>query len=183
MDRRAFGSSFLIGALGVAASPALSQAYPPPGGPRGPGGPGEMPMGPVERRHAAETLMVGAVALQTSRVAQTRAALPAVRQFAEFEAEEQTTVAQIINEMTGGLPPPPPSPTDARMVADLQRLRGDRFDRMYIVGQIDGHRRLLSIQERYLQEGRNPHHRHIAMLASGRIREHLADLQKLQNRA
>lgn len=69
------------------------------------------------------------------------------------------------------------------MTADLARARGDGFDRMYIMGQMDGHRRLLGVQERYLSEGRDPHQRHIAMLARGRIREHLANLDRLQDRA
>ena len=176
MDRRDFGA-MVLGAAGAAvAAPALAQG-------RYPGmAPGGMAMGPAEQRHAIDTLAVGSVALQTSQMAQGRASRPLVRQFADFEVEEQTTVAQIINEMTGGLPPPPPSPGDARMMADLQRMRGDGFDRMYLLGQMDGHRRLLGIQERYLSEGRDMHQRHIAMLARGRIREHLADLQRLQSR-
>ena len=176
MDRRAFGTSMLMGAFGAAAAPALAQrGYP------APMDRGMMPMGSAEQRHAVETLAVGSVALQTSQMAQGRAARPLVRQFADFEVEEQTTIAQIINEMTGGLPPPPPSPYDARMMADLQRMRGEGFDRMYLLGQMDGHRRLLGIQERYLREGRNPDQRHVAMLARGRIREHLADLERLQS--
>ncbi|HEU0043243.1 DUF4142 domain-containing protein [Sphingomonas sp.] len=177
MDRRTFGTTMLLGAIGSAAVPALAQDR--FGSPQG----GMMPMGPAERRHAMDTLMVGSVALQTSQLAQGRAARPQVREFAQFEVEEQTTVAQIIGEMMGGaMPPPPPAPADARMVAMLQRARGPAFDRMYLMGQVDGHRRLLGIQESYLRDGRNPHHRHIAMLARGRIREHLEDLQRLQSR-
>lgn len=175
MDRRTFASTMLMGAIGGAAVPALAQdRYAPSGA---------MPMGPTERRHAMDTLMVGNVALQTSQIALNRALRPQVREFARFEAEEQTGIAQIIGEMMGGaMPPPPPSPTDARMIAGLQRARGAAFDRMYLMGQMDGHRRLLTIQEQYLRDGRNMHHRHVAMLARGRIMEHLDDLQRLQAR-
>ena len=96
--------------------------------------------------------------------------------------EEQTTIAEILNEMMR-MPPPPPAPADRRMLADLQRLQGPAFDRMYLTGQLDGHRRLLQIQETYLAQGRNPHHRHIAMLARGRIREHISDVEMLQRMA
>lgn len=176
MDRRAFGTTLLLGALGAAAAPVLAQDR------FGPG-PGDGRMGPAERRHAMDTLMVGSVALQTSQLAQSRALRPQVREFAGFEVEEQTGIAQIIGEMMGGAMPPPPPPADARMIAGLQRARGAGFDRMYLMGQMDGHRRLLDIQERYIREGRDPHHRHIAMLARGRIMEHLADIRKLQARA
>jgi putative membrane protein len=174
MDRRSFGTTLLTGIVGAAAAPALAQYRP--------GRPDAMPVGPAEERHAMDTLAIGAVALETSRLARDRALRPAVRQFAQFEAEEQTDVAGIIRDMMGTVAPPPPNRRDARMIADLGRLRGAAFDRMYITGQVDGHRRLLDVQERYLSDGRNLHHRHIAILARGRIREHLADLERLQNR-
>lgn len=143
---------------------------------------GMMPMGPAERRHHMDTLAVGSVALETSRTALSRAANPMVRQFAEFEVEEQTTVSQILNEMMPA-PPPPPSPADRRMMQSLASMRGAEFDRMYLTGQLDGHRRLLAIQETYLSQGRVPDHRHIAMLARGRILEHIRDVQNLQRMA
>jgi predicted outer membrane protein len=173
MDRRTFGSSMLAGALGLAAAPALAQP-----GYRRPAM-GDMTMGPAEERHARDTLMIGTVALETSRIALTRAGRPLVRQFAEFEVEENTTLAQIIGEITG-IGPPPPTPADRRLIERLQRVRGPQFDREYLLGQIDGHRRALDVQERYLSNGRNRHHRHIAMLARGRIREHLRELDIIQ---
>lgn len=173
MDRRTFGTTMLLGSLGLAAAPAAAQ-----GVMQG----HSMAMGPAEQRHAADTLMVGNVALMTSRLAQSRAQRPQVRQFANFEIEEQETVARIINEMAP-MSPPPPSPTDQRMMDRLQRARGAAFDRDYLMGQLDGHRRLLQVQERYLSEGRSMHHRHIAMLARGRIREHIEDVERMMRMA
>jgi predicted outer membrane protein len=170
MDRRTFATTMMMGAVGLTAAPVLAQS-----GARM----GAMPMGPAEQRHAMDTLMVGAVALESSRLAQSRARNPMVQEFARFETEEQTTVAQIINEMTG-MAPPPPAPNDRRAMERLMAARGAAFDREYIMAQMDGHRRLLAIQERYISEGRNPHNRHIALLARGRIQEHLRDLDKLQ---
>ena len=68
MDHRTFATSMMLGAFGmgaagVAAGPALGQMVP-----RAP-----LPMGPAEQRHATDTLGVGGVALQTSRMALTRA--------------------------------------------------------------------------------------------------------------
>lgn len=174
MDRRAFGTTLLIGGLGLAAAaPAAAQ-----GRRMGQPMPGMMPMGPLEQRHVRDTLMVGSVALQTSRLAQSRAQNPQIRRFADFEVEEQTTVSEILNEMMR-MPPPPPAPADRRMMEDLQRQQGAGFERMYLMGQLDGHRRLLAIQDTYLSTGRNMHNRHIAMLARGRIREHISDVEML----
>jgi predicted outer membrane protein len=163
----------LAGALGLGAAPALAQ----PGYRRMPMG--DMSMGPAEERHARDTLMIGAVALETSRIALSRASRPLVRQFAEFEVEENSTLAQILGELTG-MTPPPPAPADRRLIERLQRARAPQLDREYLLGQIDGHRRALEVQERYSSNGRNRHHRHIAMLARGRIREHLRELDIIQ---
>ena len=63
----------------------------------------------------------------------------------------------------------------------LNAARGPAFDREYVLAQIDGHRRLLGVQDRYLSQGRNTHHRHIALLARGRIREHIRELELIQS--
>jgi hypothetical protein len=76
MDRRSFGTTLLTGLVGAAAAPTLAQYRP--------GRPDAMPMGPAEERHAMDTLAIGAVALETSRLARDRALRPAVRQFAQF---------------------------------------------------------------------------------------------------
>jgi putative membrane protein len=165
----------LVGAVGLAAAPALAQ----PGRMRAPPM-GDMAMGPAEQRHVEDTLMIGAVALQTSRLALSRGVRPLVRQFAEFEVEEQTTVAQILGEISG-MGPPPPAPADRRLLDRLERARGPAFEREYLLGQIDGHQRLLAVQDRYLSSGRNRHHRHLAMLARGRINEHLRELSLVRN--
>jgi putative membrane protein len=173
MDRRAFAGTIVASAFGLAAAPALAQPgqYVPMAGAQ---------MGPAEQRHAMETLRIGALSLATSQLALQRSRRPLVRQFADFESEESTTVAQIIREMTG-MVPPPLSPAERRVVERLARASGPAFDRDYLLGQIAAHREVMDVQERYLQNGRNMHQRHIAMLARGRIREHLRELQLLQN--
>jgi putative membrane protein len=161
----------LLGGLGLAVpGVALAQG-------RGMGM-GMGPMGEAERRHAMDTLRVGAIALESSRMAQRMARGPRVREFADLEVEEQTTVAEIIREMSG-MTPPPLDPMGRRMLDRLNDARRG-FDPAYLMAQMEGHQQLLDIQERYLRDGRNMHHRHIAMLASGRIREHLTDLGKLR---
>ena len=177
MDRRNFARNVLLGALGLSAAPALAQYGGPNGGPPRPR-PGMMPMGPGEQRYASDTLAIGGVALRSSQMAQGRVRAPRVAEFADFEVAEQTTIAQIMAEM--GFTPPPPAPMDQRMLDRLNAARGPDFERQYVTGQMDGHRRLLAIQERYISEGRDPNARHIAMLARGQIREHLRLLDDIQ---
>lgn len=171
MDRRTFGASLVAGMVGLGATPVLAQ------GMRGRGD--MMPMGAAEQRHVMDTLAIGSVALESSRLAQSRAARPMVRQFANFEVEEQTGVATILREVSG-MAPPPLSLADRAALDRLARTRGAAFEREYLLAQVDGHRRLLRVQDNYLSQGRNMHNRHIAILARGRILEHLADLDRLQ---
>jgi len=142
----------------------------------GPGGPG----GDPERRAAFETLRIGSLALQTSQLAQSRARGYRVREFADFEVAEQTTIAQIIRESTG-LTPPPPDPMARDVMARLQNARGADFERAYVAAQIDGHQKLLAVQDRYLSVGRDPGMRHVAMLARGQINEHLRLLSDIRD--
>lgn len=173
MNRRQAGQALLLGAVG-ATLPGAAFAQ---GMGRG------MEMGGPERRHAIETLRVGGLALRTSRMAQQRARGPKVREFADFEVAEQTTIADIIRRSTG-MGPPPPDPMAERTLARLDRLpnAGPVFEDEYVRVQTDGHQQLLAIQERYLAEGRDENMRNVAMLARGQIKEHLRLLADIRER-
>lgn len=160
MNRREAGRNMLVGALALGMPAAtFAQAM-------------AMPMGEPERRHAMDTLRVGGLALRTSQIAQGKARSLRVREFADFEVAEQTTIASIIREMSGMTPPPPDARAQA-VIARLDRAPPRAFEPAYVAAQTDGHQELLAIQERYLADGRSMHHKHIAMLARGQIREHL----------
>jgi putative membrane protein len=67
------------------------------------------------------------------------------------------------------------------MVQKLQQASGAEFDRMYLQGQIQGHRDLLQVQERYLQSNaQNREHMNLAKMARTQIREHIALLEDMQ---
>jgi putative membrane protein len=142
---------------------------------------GAAPLGPDEQRYVLNTLGVGGVALAASQMAQQRAQSPWVRQFADFEVAEQTAVAQVLNEASG-VAPPPPNPRDREMLDRLADIRGPGFDRDYVMGQIDGHRRLLTVQERLLASGGtgDPSMRWVATMARTQINEHLRLLEGLR---
>ena len=74
---------------------------------------------------------------------------------------------------------------DAAGKASVEKLRtahsGSEFDRDYLRYEVEGHRKLLDIQEVYLRNPNNLDETNIAKLARGLIKEHLtllADLDK-----
>ncbi|MEZ2410667.1 DUF4142 domain-containing protein [Bosea sp. RCC_152_1] len=135
----------------------------------------------VESRQIMDTLATGTVSLETSRIAMTKAANPMVKRFAQFEVAEQETIAMVLKGRgnLGDNPPPPADPKGEAMLKALQAKTGAEFDRAYLDGQVEGHQRLLQIQESYLQAGKDEAHRGIAMLARGHIKEHLANLDMI----
>jgi putative membrane protein len=153
-----------------------------------PGAQGQM--GQAEQQWMQQTMMVGSVALQTSEIALQKAQDEDVKQFAQFERDEQTTIAEVLRSMMepagtaspqGAAAQPQLDQKHAEMVQKLQQAKaGEAFDKEYVKGQIDGPQELLQIQERFLQ-GR-PQSReamNVAKLARGHIKEHIAMLKDL----
>ena len=146
-------------------------------------------------QHMQQTLQLGMVALETSRIAQQKAQNANLKQLATFEVQEQTTISEVLHSMmdpsataatsaqatgtegaTGGAAGMQ-MPTEARqMVQKLQSAQaGAEFDREYLKqGQIQGHRDLLQVQERYLSSNpQNREHMNVAKMARTQIREHI----------
>jgi putative membrane protein len=67
----------------------------------------------------------------------------------------------------------------AEMVKKLQQA-GKNFDRDYVDAEIQGHNKLLQIQNTYLASGKNETQIDVAKLAKGMITEHLALLSDIQ---
>ena len=189
MDRR----HLLAGlAAAAAAAPALAQTQtapipvsPSPAPTAGASGAGQG-LGQAEQQWLQQTMMAGAVALQTSQIALEKSEDDDVKQFAKFEVDEQKGLAEVLQSMmepsaTASTTPPTPQlqGKHAEMVQKLQQAKGgDAFDREYIKGQAEGHRELLQIQQSFIQS--NPRNRealNVAKLARGRIQEHLELLQ------
>lgn len=179
MDRRLI---ILGAAAGLAAGPVLAQT----GGSAVPMGGGAAPaagakLGQPEVEHRTKTAIAGATALQTSDIALKKATNAKVKQFAQFEHDEQTTIADVLKAMDPSMGAARP---DGKMADMLQKMTamqpGADFDKAYVTGQIEGHQTLLAIQEDYLKVGGNREHVAIAKLALGMIKEHLALLADLQ---
>jgi len=185
MHRRQMLAGTAAASLALVATAALAQST----------GSG-MAMGEAEMKHAKETGMVGALSLATSRVAEEKAQGPMVKQFAMFEVAEQETIADILMSMKmdpasaeGALKKPSEGEVEAMIdpagkaeLAKLQGMSGMEFDKMYVTAQLDGHRKLLAIQEDYLKVGENREHLSVAKLARGQVREHITLLEDIQSK-
>ena len=200
MDRRAL----LLGGLAAAivTVPALAQSSGSSSTPQAgtSGGASGMnraggQMGQAEMQHMQQTMQLGMVALETSRIALNKARNEDLKRFANFEVQEQTTLAEVLRSMMD----PGATATTGQSVANtqgamqmdagardmLQKLQnqqaGAEFDKAYLDGQLQGHRNLLQAQEQYLQSNpQNREHVNVARLARGQIREHIAMLETIQ---
>jgi putative membrane protein len=147
---------------------------------------GGQALGQAEQQWLQQTMMVGSVALQTSEIALQKSQDEDVKQFAQFEADEQRTIAEVLRSMMEpagtASAAPQPDQKHAEMVQKLQQAKaGDAFDKEYIQGQIQGHQELLQIQERFLQgRPQNREAMNAAKLARGHIKEHLVLLKDIQ---
>ena len=166
MDRRIMMLALAGGGAGLAVGPSLAQSH--------------STMGSAETEHAKRTASAGAATLQTSDMALGKAGNPKVKEFAQFEHDEQTTVAEIIKSMFPSLPSPPPETNATGMISRMRAMpAGAEFDQAYVAGQIDGHEMLLKIQDDYLKVGKDLPTIAVTKLVRGMVKEHLALLAEL----
>ena len=149
----------------------------------------------ARQKHIQETMAYGSLSLLLSRMAKSKVTHPLLKQFVEFEIAEQETIGGILKAIKTNAAPSgeTPSPSDADLMqnlddagkASVEKLRalkaGSEFDRDYVRYEVEGHRKLLDIQEVYLKAPDNLDETNVAKLARGMIKEHLtllADIDK-----
>ncbi|MGA9846101.1 MAG: DUF4142 domain-containing protein [Roseiarcus sp.] len=168
----------------VAATPVLAQTNAAPA------------LSATRDKHIKDTLTIGSLSLMLSRIALPRINNSQLKQFAQFEIAEQETVADVLNAIKTNAAPSGSvaTPSDAEVMKNLdetgkaavEKMRGLRagveFDREYHRQEVEGHQKLLEIQEAYLKAPDDLDETNAAKLARGMIKEHLAllaDMQKL----
>ena len=148
----------------------------------------------ARQKHIQETTAYGSLSLLLSRMARSKVTHPLLKQFVDFEIAEQETVGGILKAIQTNAAPSgeTPSPSDADLMqnlddagkASVEKLRalgaGSEFDRDYIRYEVEGHRKLLDIQEVYLKAHDNLDQTNVAKLARRRIKEHLTLLTGVQ---
>jgi putative membrane protein len=89
-------------------------------------------------------------------------------EFANYDVAEQTTMAEVLKD--AGAESGKPDEKDAAIAKMLEHASGSAFDIEYLTGQIEGHAKLLKIQEDYIASGKDADHVGIAKLARGKSR-------------
>jgi predicted outer membrane protein len=150
------------------------------------------PAGAIDEGYVRDTLAAGTVTLQASTFARTKAQNPRVKQFAAWEEAEQNLLTEVLR---GLAEPAATSSTGSREAATapvisdegsamMQRMSqaqpGPAFDRDYVNLQLEKHRELAAIRERFLSSNPRSHEQAtIAKLALGHVREHIAQLEDI----
>ncbi len=151
-------------------------------------------MGEMEATHAKRTMTLGALSLETSRIALEKLKDDDLKEFARFEVTEQEGIANVLKAMaepdtTATTKAPSQSEAmgelDAAGKETLEKLRstkaGPDFDALYLQGQLKTHEQLLDAQQAYLKGGKDREHRALAILSSGQIKEHIALLKDIKS--
>jgi putative membrane protein len=124
-------------------------------------------------------LAASTFSLTSSEMALQKAQAPAVKTFAQFEANEQRATMQAMK--IAGIPMPAQVEMDAQkmqMTQQLRSLEGAQFDRMYLQGQTMGHQELLQLHQTLLTSGTQGE-QVIATLSVASIQQHIAMLQAM----
>jgi putative membrane protein len=124
-------------------------------------------------------LAASTFSLTSSEMALQKAQAPAVKTFAQFEANEQRATMQAMK--IAGIPMPAQVEMDAQkmqMTQQLRSLEGAQFDRMYLQGQTTGHQELLQLHQTLLTSGTQGE-QVIATLSVASIQQHIAMLQAM----
>ena len=113
---------------------------------------------------------LGTASLQTSQLALNKATHAEVKLFAKFEAAEQETMGHILKGM--GTTVPAPSAEGTALLQKLQSLNGAAFDKAFMQGQVETHRKLHTAVASLMSAAKNAHVKHVAALALTTITEH-----------
>jgi predicted outer membrane protein len=151
---------------------------------------------PPDELYIRESSAIGSLSLAISRIAQDKAQLDDLKEFAQLEVAEHETLADVLRSLqnpglTDGAAKRPSEAEvernlDRRGREKLESMRaappGSEFDRDYLAAQANGHLELLRIQETYLNSGSNNHDFiNVAKLARRMIKEHLQLLADIES--
>ena len=130
-----------------------------------------------EREFRTRLMALGGLSLKSAQMGLRKATHPALKQFAGFEADEQTQIAKVLMELR--TPMLPMDKDAAEIVRQHEAAQGAEFDRVFARSQFQVHQMLLDLGTNFLQNSKGKgkdemHARHLAMVSGATIREHIA---------
>jgi len=149
----------------------------------------------ADRQYIEQALALSTVSLQQSNFALSKAQDPRVKQFAEFEIGEQNIFTDVLHSFAdpaatastsagakaSAATAPELAQEDSAAMERLSKAQpGAALDREYVTLQLQGHQKLLKLQEGFLQNSGSREMTNIAKLAGGQIKQHIAMLEALQ---
>ncbi len=157
-----------------------------------------MPTAGPDQQYIRQSLAASSLSLAISRLAEQKAQLDDLKEFALLEEGEQETLMDVLKSLSvqnASLNDPSiKRPGDAEVEQNLdqhgrdvlEKLRagpsGADFDRAYMGAVADGHLELLRIQQGYLDSGQhNANVVSVAKLARSMIKEHLQFLSDIES--
>ncbi len=121
--------------------------------------------------------------LRTAQVGAQRATNPALRQFAQLEAEEQQAIMQAMQLAGVALPAQVAAREDKlRQLQRLEQAQGNGFDQLFLENMVNGHHEALQVMNSLAQTAGNPAERTIGTLAVPAIKSHLVMLEMIGRR-
>ena len=114
--------------------------------------------------------------IELGKVAQQNAASDEVKKFAQRMVDDHTTASKELEPIAtklGVTPPTAPQGKHARMVKELAKKTGERFDRDYVNDMVKDHRKAVKLFEKQSQKGESEELRQFAAKQLPILQEHL----------
>jgi putative membrane protein len=120
---------------------------------------------------------------QSSQLALGKSKNKDVRDFAQMMITDHARTTQSVKDAAAKakltVPPPVLSADQQQMMAALQPLTGDDFDRTYLQQQVPAHQQALALMQNYAESGDTPALQDAARTAIPIVQKHLARLREL----
>ena len=121
--------------------------------------------------------------IELGKVAQQNAASPEVKKFAERMVNDHSTASKELEPIAtklGVTPPTAPHGKHAKMVQNLSKKTGEKFDKDYIDDMVKDHKKAVKLFEKQSQKGESEELRQFAAKQLPTLQDHLKMAQDLQ---
>ena len=121
--------------------------------------------------------------IELGKVAQQNAANEDVKKFAQRMVDDHSTASKELEPIAtqlGVTPPTAPHGKHARMVKDLSKKTGAKFDKDYIDDMVKDHKKAVKLFDRQAQKGESEELRGFAAKQLPVLQDHLKMAQELQ---